>query len=234
MVGSDLNWAEPLRILVADDNHINQMLVTALVEKLGHRCNVVSNGLEAVEAVGDTPYDLVLMDIQMPEMDGLTATANIRKLPGDVAEIPIVALTANAMVGHRQEYLDAGMNDYVSKPIDPTLLLEAIVRVCPPDVFNTEAAALCADDSEESEAAIVTPLFDVSGLGVLKAAIGEEVTAEALGGADVHSRRSGVTDYYAEDDAHALVLARSAVANLNRIKPTVLKTQKPCEKTQKK
>ena len=125
MVGSDLNWAEPLRILVADDNHINQMLVTALVEKLSHRCNVVSNGLEAVEAVGDTPYDLVLMDIQMPEMDGLTATANIRKLPGDVAEIPIVALTANAMVGHRQEYLDAGMNDYVSKPDRPDFVVRS-------------------------------------------------------------------------------------------------------------
>jgi 3-methylcrotonyl-CoA carboxylase beta subunit len=69
----------------------------------------------------------------------------------------------------------------------------------------------------------------LGGPPLVKAAIGEEVTAEALGGADVHSRRSGVTDYYAEDDAHALVLARSAVANLNRIKPTVLKTQKPCE-----
>ncbi len=76
------------------------------------------------------PYDLVLMDVQMPEMDGPTATKEIRRLSGEVSDIPIIALTANAMAGHREEYLAAGMNDYVSKPIEPKALFEAIARVC--------------------------------------------------------------------------------------------------------
>ncbi len=119
-----------LKILVAEDNHVNQMLVAALLGKAGHRVEVVGNGLEAVQAVQVSPYDLVFMDVQMPEMDGPTATKEIRQLPGDVRDIPIIALTANAMAGHRDEYLAAGMNDYVSKPIEPTTLFEAIARTC--------------------------------------------------------------------------------------------------------
>ena len=115
-------WAKPLRILVAEDNHINQMLVNAFIAKAGHSCDLVANGLEAVEAVRAGRYDLVLMDVQMPEMDGPTATGMIRRLPGAAAAVPIVALTANAMEGQREEYLAAGMDDYVSKPIDPVLL----------------------------------------------------------------------------------------------------------------
>ncbi len=120
----------PRRILVAEDNHVNQMLVTALLGKVGHHVEVVANGLEAVLAVQTVPYDLVLMDVQMPEMDGPTATKEIRRLPGKVRDIPIIAVTANAMVGHREEYLAAGMNDYISKPIEPKALFEAIARVC--------------------------------------------------------------------------------------------------------
>lgn len=131
-------WAKPLRILVAEDNHINQTLVTALVKKAGHYCDVVGNGLEAVTAVRHIPYDLVLMDIQMPEMDGPTATAEIRQLPGAVANISIIAVTVNAMEGHREEYLASGMNDYVTKPIDPTLLMNTIARACPPSAENAD------------------------------------------------------------------------------------------------
>ncbi len=145
-----LSWARPLRILVAEDNQVNQMLVAIQIEKAGHRCDVVGNGLEAVEALERAPYDLVLMDIQMPEMDGPTATREIRRLPGAVAGIPIIAVTANAMEGHREEYLGAGMNDYVSKPIDPTLLMEAIARVCPPGEDNAETATPLAQDLTES------------------------------------------------------------------------------------
>ena len=119
-----------LRILVAEDNHVNQMLITALLGKAGHHAEVVANGLEAVQAVQATPYDLVLMDVQMPEMDGLTATKEIRRLIGKVRDIPIIALTANAMAGHREEYLAAGMDDYVSKPLEPAALFEAIARAC--------------------------------------------------------------------------------------------------------
>ena len=88
----------------------------------------VENGLQAVSAVTRSPYDLVLMDIHMPEMDGLTATSHIRSLQGPAATVPIIALTANAMQGDREKFIDAGMSDYVSKPIDQRDLLAAIAR----------------------------------------------------------------------------------------------------------
>ena len=82
----------------------------------------MANGLEAVSAVTQTPHDLVLMDIMMPEMDGVTATRKIRELPGQAGQIPIIALTANAMKGDREKYLDAGMSDYLPKPLTPAKL----------------------------------------------------------------------------------------------------------------
>jgi signal transduction histidine kinase/ActR/RegA family two-component response regulator len=107
-----------LRCLVAEDNQINQKVVSGMLEHEGHYADVVSNGIEAIEALQNAPYDLVLMDIQMPEMDGITATRKIRELPGFVSKIPIIALTANAMVSDRENYLEAGMNDYISKPVN--------------------------------------------------------------------------------------------------------------------
>ena len=106
------------RILVAEDNHVNQKLVLALLQRVGHRADVVANGREAVESVRSLPYDLVLMDMQMPEMDGLQATREIRSLPAHKHGIPIIALTANAMDGHAEQCLQAGMDDYLTKPID--------------------------------------------------------------------------------------------------------------------
>jgi CheY-like chemotaxis protein len=117
-----------LRVLVVEDNQVNQMLVTALLKKFACDVEVVGNGLDAVGAVQRTAYDLVLMDVQMPEMDGPTATRAIRALPGPSARVPIIALTANAMAGQREEYLAAGMNDYVSKPIQVSELAAAMVR----------------------------------------------------------------------------------------------------------
>ncbi len=118
-----------LKILVAEDNAVNQLVARKMLSKVGHEVDVVGNGVEAVAAVRDTAYDVVLMDIQMPEMDGPTATQEIRKLAVPACETPIVALTANAMAGHREEYLRAGMNDYVTKPIDPEKLFAALLRV---------------------------------------------------------------------------------------------------------
>jgi len=117
-----------LRVLVAEDNTVNQQFIKMLLTKLGHIVDVVANGAEAVEAVKTVPYDLVLMDIQMPEMDGPTATKIIRHFKGAIAQIPIIALTANAMLGQRDEYLAAGMDDYVTKPIDRSRLLAAMAR----------------------------------------------------------------------------------------------------------
>ncbi|HEY0858047.1 MAG TPA: ATP-binding protein [Albitalea sp.] len=118
-----------LRILVAEDNGVNQILIKALLDQMGHYCDIVANGVEAVRQVQNGGYDLVLMDIQMPEMDGEAATRAIRALPHGLGNIPIIAMTANAMVEHREAYLASGMDDYVSKPISTRMLAAAIARV---------------------------------------------------------------------------------------------------------
>ena len=116
----------PLRILLAEDHVTNQKLALMMLKKLGYRADVAANGLEAVQAVQRQVYDLVLMDMQMPEMDGLQATREIRKLFSNPQEPYIVALTANAMAGDRELALAAGMNDYVSKPIRVEALIMAL------------------------------------------------------------------------------------------------------------
>jgi signal transduction histidine kinase/DNA-binding response OmpR family regulator/HPt (histidine-containing phosphotransfer) domain-containing protein len=110
--------ARPLRILLAEDNKINQQLVTMLLRKAEHQVDVVENGELAFEAVRDADYDVVLMDIQMPLLDGVQATKRIRALPSPKNAVPIIALTAHAMTGAKEEYLAAEMDDYLSKPID--------------------------------------------------------------------------------------------------------------------
>jgi signal transduction histidine kinase/DNA-binding response OmpR family regulator len=121
----------PLYILVAEDNRINQQFARAMLEKAGHKVDIVDNGNKAVDAVRRTDYDLVLMDIQMPELGGLEATAQIRELPGDKARIPIIAMTANAMAGFEKECLAAGMDDYVSKPVNHALLNAKLAAITP-------------------------------------------------------------------------------------------------------
>jgi len=118
----------PLRILLAEDNHINQKVGLALLARLGYRADVAGNGLEALESVVRQPYDLVLLDIQMPEMDGLEAAQAMRKKLSDRCPL-LVALTANAFHGAREEYLAQGFDDYLSKPILPPALRQLISRV---------------------------------------------------------------------------------------------------------
>jgi CheY-like chemotaxis protein len=119
-----------LRILLAEDNVINQRLVMRLLEKQGHTVEVVSNGREALAAVVERPFDLVLMDVQMPEMDGLEATAAIRAQEHQTGQhLPIIALTANAMKGDAEVCLAAGMDDYVSKPIRMEALRAALASI---------------------------------------------------------------------------------------------------------
>jgi two-component system sensor histidine kinase/response regulator len=123
----------PLRLLLAEDNPVNQKLAVRLLEKQGHAVVVAGNGREAVEIVQQQPFDLVLMDVQMPEMDGLEATAAIRERErGSGRHVPILAMTAYAMKGDRERCLEAGMDGYVSKPIQPRELWEAIDKLTPP------------------------------------------------------------------------------------------------------
>src|SRR6266568_5711997 len=118
----------PLRILVAEDNVVNQKLATRLLEKLGYRADVVANGLEALEALERQTYDLLLSDVQMPEMDGLEATRRIMERWPEGERPWIIAMTAEAMSGDRERCLEAGMNDYVAKPIRVDQLVAAIKR----------------------------------------------------------------------------------------------------------
>ena len=126
----DATMAEhhPLRILLAEDNAVNQKLALRLLAQMGYRADVASNGLEAIECVARQRYDVVLMDVQMPEMDGLEASRRITaKWPR--AERPrIVAMTANAMAGDREVCLAAGMDDYLTKPIRVDRLVQALRR----------------------------------------------------------------------------------------------------------
>jgi GAF domain-containing protein/DNA-binding response OmpR family regulator len=119
-----------LRVLLAEDNAVNQKLALRLLERMGLRANVVGDGRAAVQAVGDGAYDVVLMDVQMPEMDGLEATRQIRRRWPE-RPLRIIGLTANAMAGDREACLAAGMDDYVSKPIRPEELQAAIAKATP-------------------------------------------------------------------------------------------------------
>lgn len=116
-----------LKILVAEDSPIIRTLISKLLARLGFEAHLVCNGAEAVEAVQKDHYDVVLMDMQMPVMDGISATREIRSLPRPVRDIPVIALTANALVGERESCLAAGMNAFLTKPIQPNALRAAIL-----------------------------------------------------------------------------------------------------------
>ncbi|HVO97044.1 MAG TPA: response regulator [Bryobacteraceae bacterium] len=132
----------PLRILVAEDNPVNLRLTQRLVEKLGHHTTVVANGREAVEAVDRERFDVVLMDSQMPEMDGYEAAATIRALERRTGRhVPIIAVTADAMCGEDRKYLAAGMDGYLTKPIDAERLNELLASIAPAEVSVTELLA---------------------------------------------------------------------------------------------
>jgi CheY-like chemotaxis protein len=121
----------PLHILLAEDNTVNQTLARRLLEKRGYAVVVARTGKEALAAWTREPFDLILMDVQMPEMDGFEATAAIRAAERSKGgHTPIIAMTAHAMAGDRQRCLEAGMDEYVSKPIQAQTVYDAIDRVC--------------------------------------------------------------------------------------------------------
>jgi CheY-like chemotaxis protein/HPt (histidine-containing phosphotransfer) domain-containing protein len=139
-----------LRLLVVEDNTINQRVLTGLLARLGHSAVVAANGRAGLEMLGREHFDAVLMDVQMPEMDGLETTAHIRAAEQKTGRhLPIVALTAHAMTGDRERCLAAGMDGYLAKPIDPDALATAL------------AALASAVPTEDSSAKAVDSLSDV-------------------------------------------------------------------------
>jgi CheY-like chemotaxis protein len=127
-----------LNILVAEDNPTNQKVLVALLASAKHRVDVVADGIEAVNAVQSRAYDLVLMDLHMPGLNGVAATKALRALAGSNGKVPVIAVTADAGDGERERCLAAGMNDFVLKPIDAAALLAAIARHCNSSSQNPE------------------------------------------------------------------------------------------------
>jgi signal transduction histidine kinase/CheY-like chemotaxis protein/ligand-binding sensor domain-containing protein len=129
---------QPLRILLAEDNRVNQVVAVRLIEKLGHNVTVASDGREALAILEKRDFDAVLMDIEMPEMDGFSATKAIREREkGNGEHLPIIAMTAHAMIEDRDRCLNAGMDAYISKPIQVEELIEIITRVCQDQISGT-------------------------------------------------------------------------------------------------
>jgi PAS domain S-box-containing protein len=139
----------PLNILVAEDNRINQVLLRRTLSDIGHACYIVENGAEAVEAAKSGDFELVLMDVRMPVMDGPEATRRIRRLDPPLCDIPIVACTADVTVEHKSQYLEAGMQDCVMKPIDRGELFSTIDRVLGENIHSATMQSLPVLDAEE-------------------------------------------------------------------------------------
>jgi len=139
-----------IRILLAEDNPVNRKLAITVLSKAGFEIDAAVNGKEAVEAMENKAYDVVLMDVQMPEMDGFEATAAIRNARKPWSEIPILAMTAHAMQGDREKCLAAGMNDYLTKPIQPKVLIEAIRKWTSKSLREKEKAMVTEQKTDPS------------------------------------------------------------------------------------
>jgi CheY-like chemotaxis protein len=123
-----------LRVLVAEDNVVNQKVMVMMLTRAGARAEIAENGRIAVERHRASPYDMILMDCQMPELDGYEATARIRSLPGSASLVPIIGVTANAFAEDRERCLRAGMNGYAAKPLSRAALMSSMSQFLPPAV----------------------------------------------------------------------------------------------------
>lgn len=179
-----------LKVLVAEDHPVNQMLVTEILKSRGHSFAIANNGVEVLQSLEREPFDVILMDGQMPEMDGYQATAEVRRREQATGRhIRIIAVTANAMKGDRAKCLESGMDEYVSKPIDPDHLLGLLETGVgrPPDMAEPETAP-----ETMSRAAPVRPPLNVERL--LKAARGKRALVENMARQLLESLPASVAD----------------------------------------
>jgi CheY-like chemotaxis protein len=191
----------PLRILLAEDNLINQKVAINLLERLGYRADVAANGIEVLEALRRQPYDVVLMDIQMPEMDGEEASRLIRELLPASHQPNIIAMTAHALQGDRERYIKSGMDNYISKPVRVEQLREVLLecRTIKPRGTNTLAS------TRSMAVVMATKLarkktFDINMIDQLKSTVGGK--AETL---------STLVDSYLEETPHYIASMREAL-----------------------
>jgi PAS domain S-box-containing protein len=167
-----------LRILLAEDNAVNQQVAIALLEKRGHRVDVAQNGREAVELACAHRYDVVLMDVRMPEMDGIEATHKLRVLPATV-DLPIIALTAHALREERERCLAAGMNDFLSKPFRPLELFTMVERWAPLDGVREPVTNPAEEQRQDERQPDVGPPVDIEGFRAAMREVGVESVVDA-------------------------------------------------------
>ncbi len=156
------------RLLLVEDNRLNQQVAREILVGVGIEVDVANHGIEAVEMVARSRYDIGLMDLQMPQMDGLTATRRIREQP-ELADLPVLAMTAQAMVGDRELCLAAGMNDHVAKPIDRHLLFSALLRWLPERVQTGQLAAVPVNKTDEVKGSCSLRSVELAGVDLVAA-----------------------------------------------------------------
>ncbi len=187
-----------LRVLLVEDNKVNQQYAAILLTKAGHEVKVADNGHQGVDQVRRSDFDVILMDIQMPELDGVQATRQIRALPGPKSAVPIIAMTAHAMAGAKEEYLAAGMNDYISKPVQPMLLLSKLAEIA-----KKLPAVSSREETADQSLPVASPqpetplLLNMAKLAELEAALplASLLNFIALYLAEVETHLSAIADY---------------------------------------